>query len=201
MNDEKWHTAVLARACLLNRTRGWTGPLPVTKQFLLAPAGNGKSRLANFQNYLSQNGIELRQPKEWELLRFAHSNGVGIIYFKANGTLTWSPEAHEAWLDHRDGIACRFAAQAQTANISYDRKKLLKELMVRDGPNCVVCNRPLSLGTASLEHLLDRKFGGPEHIANLTLACKPCNMELGKVKTLREKIEIIVQKRSLPCTS
>jgi hypothetical protein len=177
-----------------NRTRGWTGPPPVTKNFLLAAGGNGKSRLANFQNYLSQNGIELRQPKEWELLRFAHPNGLGIIWFKANGTLTWSPEAQEAWLDHRDGIACRFAPQAQTS-VAYDRKKLLKELMIRDGPNCVVCAKALNLGSASLEHLLDRKFGGPEHIANLTLACKPCNMELSEVKTLREKIEKIIQRR------
>jgi hypothetical protein len=176
------------------RPRGWIGPPPVTKQFLLSFAANGKTRLANFENYLSQNGLELRSPKEWELLRFAHSEGLGIIWAKAGGSLTWSDEAHNAWLDHRNGIACRYAsARPPEALSTPGRAKLIKELVKRDGPSCVVCGQ--SPAEPTVEHLLDRKFGGTDHIANLTLACKSCNSELSLVKTLREKIEIIIRRR------
>jgi 5-methylcytosine-specific restriction endonuclease McrA len=48
----------------------------------------------------------------------------------------------------------------------------------------------------TIEHLLDRKFGGTDHIANLTLAHKTCNNTLSQAKTLREKIDLILEKRA-----
>jgi hypothetical protein len=180
------------------RKRGWEGNLPATKSFMLTHAVNGKTRLENFSNYLRANGLEVRQPKEWELFRFVYFDGLGIIWCNARGKLKWNKEAEFAWLAFRQGLSAPFTYKApRTKLLPETRLKLAEELIARDGPVCVVCGQNLDPGEATIEHLLDRNFGGTDHIANLTVAHKDCNNSLAGCKTLRAKIEEILRRRTL----
>ena len=70
---------------------------------------------------------------------------------------------------------------------------LLVGLLARD-KTCVVCGKVPA--EPSLEHLLDRSSLGPNHTANLTVACVSCNTSMAGIKTLREKIEFIITRRA-----
>lgn len=51
----------------------------------------------------------------------------------------------------------------------------------RETAPCVWCGTPLTLQTATKEHLWPKSHGGSNHISNLALACKSCNEERGMV--------------------
>jgi len=185
---------------MAERKRGWEGNLPATKSFMLTNAINGKTRLENFANYLRGNGIEVWQPKAWELLRFICSNpwqGIGVIWYDERGHLTWNSQAELAWLAFRQGLSAPFTYKAPKVKLPADvRLKFVEELIARDGPTCAICGQDLTPAEATIEHLLDRNFGGTDHIANLTIAHKSCNNAVAECKTLREKIEEILRRRS-----
>ena len=44
---------------------------------------------------------------------------------------------------------------------------------------CAICNAPLSMTTASLDHIVPRKHGGTGKMTNLRLAHKSCNNRRG----------------------
>lgn len=57
----------------------------------------------------------------------------------------------------------------------------MARILVRDGPECVWCRRPLEVGlvAATTEHLVPRIKGGPSWIENELAACRRCNVERG----------------------
>jgi len=57
------------------------------------------------------------------------------------------------------------------------RAKIRRRLAERDGLICHWCHRPLTLTTATIEHLRNRSDGGSNALQNLRLACAPCNNE------------------------
>jgi 5-methylcytosine-specific restriction endonuclease McrA len=54
-------------------------------------------------------------------------------------------------------------------------------ILLRDGPQCVWCSRPLEVGlvAATTEHVVPRIKGGPSWIENEVAACRRCNGERG----------------------
>jgi hypothetical protein len=152
-------------------------------------------RMETFRNWLLKNGAELHHPHtEWEVIRFYTPNnaGCGVVYRNASGRLTPSGSAIESWNDYIGGKKWRFSPT--TARLKgIVRNRLLETIILRDGPTCVVCGEIPE--NPSLEHLLDRSNGGTSHINNLAIACPLCNCQMEELKSLRQKIEYIIQKR------
>lgn len=61
---------------------------------------------------------------------------------------------------------------------SYDRR-MRRRALLKHSRHCHWCGKKLSNRTATLDHLLPRAHGGGDHLANLVLACKPCNLRRG----------------------
>ena len=163
--------------------------------------GNGKTRLENFKAWLIKNGCQLHAPDKWEVCNFSFGGHLHTcVMFNPNGSLFWPFFAQEAWKDFTAGRAYRYFQNNPRIN-SQTKKGIVPDLLNRDGANCVICGQPLPIDDMSVEHLLDRVFGGTDHLANLALAHRQCNSEVAGVGSLREKIEFILNKRSLVCTS
>jgi 5-methylcytosine-specific restriction endonuclease McrA len=53
------------------------------------------------------------------------------------------------------------------------------QLARRDGWTCLYCGCRVHEHNATVEHFIPRSAGGPDHGANLFLACGPCNAHAG----------------------
>jgi hypothetical protein len=53
------------------------------------------------------------------------------------------------------------------------------QLARRDGWTCLYCGCRIHEHNATVEHFIPRSAGGPDHGANLFLACGPCNAHVG----------------------
>lgn len=58
-------------------------------------------------------------------------------------------------------------------------RRRVRRLMARDGPNCWICGTELTMQTATLDHIIPRSKRGTFALANLRLACSPCNNRRG----------------------
>ncbi|MEM9135099.1 MAG: HNH endonuclease [Actinomycetota bacterium] len=61
------------------------------------------------------------------------------------------------------------------------RRARLERILVRDGPSCVWCRRPVdvALVAATTEHVIPRVKGGPSWLENEVAACRRCNGRRG----------------------
>jgi len=57
--------------------------------------------------------------------------------------------------------------------------KPIKEKLFRKIKNCHWCHTPLTLETATLEHIIPLHRGGLDNENNMTLACDECNQKRG----------------------
>ena len=75
----------------------------------------------------------------------------------------------------------------------------LDRLLFEQGGNCFFCHKNLSKSEASVEHLVAKANGGPNHEDNCVVCCKALNSLLGS-KTLKHKIQVVLnQKGSFKC--
>lgn len=63
------------------------------------------------------------------------------------------------------------ALEARAARIAY--------LLARDGDGCLYCGHQIDPRTCTIEHIVAQGNGGPDHAANLALACPECNAAAG----------------------
>lgn len=66
----------------------------------------------------------------------------------------------------------------------------------RDGLECFYCGDPLTLATATVEHLVPLSSGGNNGDANLALAHTDCNHEAGALSVV-EKVKLREAKRGI----
>lgn len=57
--------------------------------------------------------------------------------------------------------------------------KPIKERLFRKSQKCHWCHAPITLETATLEHIIPLHRGGLDNKNNMTLACKKCNQGRG----------------------
>ncbi len=69
------------------------------------------------------------------------------------------------------------------------RRSRRAALRARDGDQCFYCDKLLTDAEASLEHLLPQSADGPHHLANLVLACAPCNKNARNL-SIAEKVRL-----------
>lgn len=59
------------------------------------------------------------------------------------------------------------------------RHDYLVRLLRAQRCRCAYCRAPLSLATATLDHVVPRALGGRDYYPNLRAACGPCNAKKG----------------------
>lgn len=152
-----------------------------------------------FKAWLIGSGAIIDPPtSEWEVLRVRTMDGTFVAYRNKSGAQTWPADLLQL-------KECFFAGKP--VSLSPDRtsrRKLrhtISDLSARDGLWCWFCETGfLSADSAeiTIEHLVSKAHGGPDHQSNLVLACKPCNGEVGNL-SVAEKVLIRDRKRGFLC--
>ena len=159
------------------------------------------SRLPNFQSWGKKQGFQFfPTTSEWEIIRFHDRDGaLGIVCRNSrNSFVTCDGIVTAAWQDFMAGAA--YSGTPPRCRPNAKRMRNLREAVAdRDGNDlCIYCGQP---GATSLEHLLDRKWGGTDHIANLALAHSECNSLAAKADCLADKIRWIKENKYGPNNS
>lgn len=156
-----------------------------------------KKSLRPFKDWLIERGAVIHEPTNpYEVLRFDAAKGVGIVYRKSNGRLTWTEEADAAWTAFTSKNAAWRATNKTKRITTGARKRLAKVrcLFKRDGQACIYCGTPLTEETATVEHIVPLGQGGPDRMINMALACFECNNGLGNLPAAK-KIAYALAKR------
>lgn len=131
---------------------------------------------AVFRAQIVEAGGEMLAPTNpYEVMRFRTKHGVGVIYSNARGARTWNAEAElaRAHIERKQGSLApvKIAGRRRSAST-------VNALIARDGGGCFFCRTDLG-SDITVEHLVARAHGGPNHISNLFLAHEACNRRAG----------------------
>jgi hypothetical protein len=152
------------------------------------------SRLDKFRAFLVERGAEVLTPTNpWEVLRIRACGGVHVLYSDKGGALTSTPVIDAAWIAFRTNCAWNGASKTGRMG-SRKRSVMARTLLERDGDACFYCGKPLG-NDETVEHLMPRAQGGPNHIANCALAHDTCNKSAGHLSVM-EKIKLRERMRS-----
>lgn len=143
--------------------------------------------IKRFTAYLKAAGAEiLITTNIWEVIRFKANNEVGIIYKNSKGNFTFVGIAEEA-------ASCFYAKKVfvvkekNTASI-WAKSVKVRTLLARDGENCFYCGQALN-EDITVEHFLSKNCGGTNHINNLVLAHKKCNLTASHLNVM-DKVKL-----------
>lgn len=149
-----------------------------------------------FRKWLVHHGSAIFVPTNpYEVTRFMSATGIAIIWTDKSGKLSYSPDAQDAitaFLANKDWRATERGTRNRPS--SKKRAAIIRNLMHRDGKECLYCTEELTLDTATIEHMIPVTAGGTNHPANMTLACDDCNKEADAM-SVREKLELAIRKR------
>ena len=148
-------------------------PLPRTLEQL-------QPSLHRFRNWLVSAGAELmpHDPAQQEVIKIFAGREVFVVTTTELGVLQGNGlEALRCWR-HQESWA------ALDRTLPYPKSKLrrhvetLPHLLDRDGHDCWLCGLPLG-DDMTVEHLVSRCHGGPDHLSNVVLTHTACNTKLG----------------------
>lgn len=140
-----------------------------------------------FEAWLTARGAEVLSPtNEWEMCRFRTDRGTSVVYARKRGDLTWVGESGSAFDAYLRNGRWRGTDVSPRNRKSSPDCQFLRE---RDGDNCFYCYLPVEVHEESVEHLVARTHGGPDHVANMALAHRRCNQQAGHMP-LMEKIQM-----------
>jgi hypothetical protein len=140
---------------------------------------------ATIEAWLRAQGAEVLAPTNaYELVRFRARGGVHVIYegrrgITANGFAETALKAYEKGSNLWMGI---------TTKPRDSMAKTRAALLERDGNLCFFCALEMPLDDMTVEHLVGRAKGGPDHQDNLALAHEACNRFANNLP-LMEKIK------------
>jgi len=154
---------------------------------------------AVFKRWLVDRGSEIREPSNpFELLRFTTPEGVGVIYAnKAGRVSAWENGAERAWLAYQ-GAETDWRVGKRVKNKGQSHQQTA--IIARDGDGCWYCGKLFAEAAegqvnfngpddATVEHLVSRTHGGPNHLSNLVMAHRKCNNEAGNL-SVSEKVAL-----------
>lgn len=73
------------------------------------------------------------------------------------------------------------------------RQNVRKQLRKRDGDDCFYCGLEMPTSDMTIEHVLAKKHGGNDKLANLALAHEECNTKAGDLPIVSKIISREVQ--------
>jgi 5-methylcytosine-specific restriction endonuclease McrA len=99
-------------------------------------------------------------------------------------------EWYENWIVHSQNWSTQIPAVMILSE--YQKKKSIvryskANVFLRDGYQCQYCDREVTRGTATLDHILPISHGGRSTWENTTTACGPCNANKGNNKKIVPK--------------
>lgn len=148
------------------------------------------AKLAKYRVWLTERGAELLQAtNEFEVIRYMAGAETHVIY-RNDGNTRWSPvngaqQSLEAFLN-----GTRWAAPiTRIRNGASISLRIYDALVLRDGDGCFYCGRYVAGYKSTLEHLVPRAHGGPNHLSNYALAHKECNAAAGALSVV-EKVRL-----------
>ncbi len=149
-----------------------------------------RDRLEAIKEWLAARGAEILLPtNEWEVLRFKSGSSTGIVYRNSQGQITLSGAAKAA-------MKAYFANTGWSAGVATTRTKKqvnVQALLQRDGGKCFLCG--IELGEdITRDHLVPVAHGGPNHISNLVLMHRSCNVAVGHMPVMQK---IALRERNL----
>lgn len=147
--------------------------------------------ISEFKDWLvSKGAISLGLTSEWEVLRVKTCHGTLVVYRDKHGKETWPSDLQS--------LLNSFNKNESISSISPDKKPRsnqrhqVKALIERDGNSCWFCGLDFSEwkdDRVTIEHLVPKAHGGPDHISNLVLSCEPCNKKAGTL-SVAEKVDL-----------
>lgn len=154
--------------------------------------------LKAFRAWLIERGAVVEPPTNpYEILRVQTAEGTFVAYENKLGKETW-PEGLAAIREQF--ITGQMPALSPDLRGRVRLRHLIGALAERDGMECWFCSRGfLSLDSReiTIEHLVPKAHGGPDHQSNLVLACAPCNRAAGNLPVV-EKVKLREQRQAVP---
>lgn len=122
-----------------------------------------------------------------EEARFRAEGQVHVIYNGRKGRKFSSSDAQDIWASYRSGHSRKLSDRpAKYSKSKQDVDRLIK----RDGNACFFCCKPFTeKDPATLEHLVARRHGGPDHMSNYALAHEACNQKADTLSVV-EKVAL-----------
>tara|TARA_R110001632_G_scaffold75535_1_gene171911 strand:+ start:932 stop:1408 length:477 start_codon:yes stop_codon:yes gene_type:complete len=146
-------------------------------------------RSDDFKSYLIENGVQILEPtNEWEVIRFEVNGNTSVIYKSNKGKLSYTGDSTEICQAYRNKEKFPIRKH-KNRRLMKNKNHKINLLMKRDGLNCFYCGKILGSSEMTVEHILSRSCGGNNHISNLALCCKGCNVEAGH-KSVVEKVKM-----------
>lgn len=145
-----------------------------------------------FEAWLRGQGANVQATTNpYEFARFRARGAVHIIYRRKNGAISAEVFGLECLLAFQRGgsIAMGFTSPRHTEG-GHTRAALVE----RDGDCCFYCGLQMPADDMSIEHLVGKSKGGPDHTDNLVLAHTKCNQGAGSAPLI-EKIRMHVEMR------
>lgn len=140
-----------------------------------------------FFDFLAICGAEvLAVTSKYEVARFKSHGVTSIIYCNKKGKLNFKGDSAQAYLAFINGQSWQGTDKNKARLVR--RSPKVKTLLRRDGDACFYCREPLA-DDITVEHLVCRAHGGPNHISNLVLAHAQCNRAAGHLSAA-EKVAI-----------
>jgi hypothetical protein len=152
--------------------------------------------IAAFKAWLTDCGaVTLPPTNPYEVLRIQTSVGVLVAYKNKHGVQSWPPELSEL---RKSFIAGQAVSLSPGLKARQRLRHLVANLAARDGLECWFCENGFlneESREITIEHLVPRAHGGPNHMSNLVLACPTCNARAGHA-SVSEKVKLREQLRS-----
>jgi len=152
----------------------------------MIPHSLSKVQLKRFKLWLECSGAELLHEKSRRNLLTARIKGSAFSLKIIRGTLIWPRALATAYHCFSEGHPW---SGSERNNANYNAQALIRAIVERDGANCFFCQKPVPRSDRTVEHLVPRAHGGPNHLSNLFLAHKDCNNAAGSLPAT-QKIEI-----------
>lgn len=151
-------------------------------------------KLEKFKAWLAHNGAEVLAPtNEYEVVRFLSGSDTCVIYRSDRGNRWKAVGGADVPLDEfRTGGTWKAPIPKTAPTIG---TRYYSALVQRDGRECFYCGNPVAPEDSSLEHIVPRSHGGPNHMANFALAHRQCNSDAGNLSAA-EKVKLRDQMRA-----
>ena len=145
-----------------------------------------------FAEWLREQGADVLQPtNEYEFARFRAMGMINVIYVRQSGVFSAQPFGMKCLAAFRKkaNMAMGFTEARKSLNAS-----MRATILSRDGDLCFFCAEPMPPWDVTIEHLVAKNKGGPDHTDNLVLAHEACNQRVGSMPLIR-KIKIYHESR------
>lgn len=144
----------------------------------------------SFEEWLTDSGAEVLEKKgDWDKHRFRALGRIHTVYFsKRKSGLSFSSDDCEAiYLSYMRGQKRKLKNPARKY---CSTAKEIDYLTRRDGRTCFYCFKRFNhYRQPTVEHLVPKSHGGPNHRSNYVLACEGCNQKAGN-KSVAAKIKM-----------